>query len=141
MKLRHITAVLGGIFSVGTPAVAVAPEIQLAGRATIDIVGWVPVVCRASVDTTTIAPTAGTVQLGSLNEFCNNPNGYRVVADYSPALQGATLSVDGNAIQFESAGSTVVSSSNEPAITSHSLSLDVPEGVSDAAISFRIEPL
>lgn len=140
MNLRLTIAALGGVLAAGTPAAAVAPEVNLTGRATINIVGWVPVVCRASVDATAVAPTAGTVQLGSLNEFCNNPSGYRVIADYSPALAGAKLSIDGKTVDFDTAGSTVVNSSDEPAITSHAVSLEVPEGVSNASISFRIEP-
>lgn len=140
MNLRLPIAALCGILAVGTPAAAVAPEVNLTGQATINIVGWVPVVCRTSLDATAIPPGAGTVQLGSLNEFCNNPSGYRVIADYSPALSGARLTVDGRTVAFDAAGSSVINSSDEPAIASHTVSLEVPEGVSNASISFRIEP-
>ena len=141
MNLRLPIASLAGILAVGTPAIAIAPEVNLSGQASINIVGWVPVVCRATVDATAIAPSSGTVQLGSLNEFCNNPNGFRVVADYSPALTGAQLTLDGNVVTFGEGGSTVIKTSNEPAIASHPVSLNLPEGVVDGAISFRVEPL
>lgn len=140
MKLRLPLAALCAIAALATPAVAVAPEVNLSGRMTVEFSGVVPVVCRASVDATSVAPAAGTVNLGSLSEFCNNPAGYTVIADYSKSLVGARLIVDGQPVHFNASGSSVVTRSNLPAITSHAVSLELPKGVSSSSISFRIEP-
>ena len=73
-------------------------------------------------------------------EFCNSPNGYRVVADYSASLAGASLLVDGTAVPLADGGSIVVSQSDSAAIADHSLALQLPEGGQTGNISFRIEP-
>ena len=118
------------------------PAISLtASQFTIDIVGFVPVICRASVDATVVSPTPGTVQLGQLKEFCNSPNGYRVHADYSPALAQAKLVVGGRQVPLRKAGTSVVTQSNRAGITNQPIALDLPKGVNGGSISFRIEPL
>lgn len=142
MNLRLALASAAGVLALTTPATAVSPNVGLAsGQFTIGISGFVPVICRTSLDASMVAPTAGTVQLGSLREFCNSPNGYRVHADYSPELARARLLVDGRPVPLGRGGTSVVSHSNRAAIDSHSLALDLPQGVSGGSISFRIEPL
>jgi hypothetical protein len=142
MTYRLVAASVAGLIALTAPASAIAPGVGLAsGQFTIGISGFVPVICRASVDATVVAPTPGTVQLGSLREFCNSPNGYRVHADYSPSLAQAKLLVDGRPQPLQRDGTSVISQSNRAAIDSHNLSLDLPKGVSGGSISFRIEPL
>jgi hypothetical protein len=65
---------------------------------TIGITGFVPVICRASLDATIVPAASGETQLGALNEFCNNPNGYRIFVRGSSELAGATLIVDGQPV-------------------------------------------
>ena len=133
---------VAGIITMATPAAAVAPGVDVGGdQFAIGVVGFVPVICRANVDASLVSPGTETTSLGSLNEFCNSPGGYRVVANYSPSLASGTLVVDGQGIALTSAGSVVVSQSDHAAIDSHELQLDLPEGVSDGSLSFRIEPL
>ena len=121
-----------------TPAAAVAPGVNLgSGQFTIGLTGFVPVICRASIDATVVAPSSGTVSLGALNEFCNSPNGYVVVANYSASLGNATLLVDGKAVSLGADGSTIVSQSDTAAISTHALAL---EGATAGSLSFRIEP-
>ena len=124
------------------PAGAFAPSINVGGaQFTIGLVGYVPVICRANVDASAVAPVAGTTSLGMLKEFCNSPTGYRVVADYSPQLAQAKLIVDGVPVPLhKDGGSTVVSQSNSAAIANHSLALELPKGGQPGTISFRIEP-
>lgn len=119
---------------------AVAPAINV-GQAqySLGISGFVPVICRASVDANSVAVTPGTVSLGSLREFCNSPNGYRVIADYSPSMASANLLVDGHLVPLSEGGTTVVSSSSQAAINSYPVDLQLPEGVDGGSISFRIE--
>lgn len=121
---------------------AVAPQLAL-GQAqyTIGISGYVPVICRASVDAAAVPVSGQTVSLGSLYEFCNSAGGYQVVADYSAALAGAKLLVDGHPVPLTPGGSRVVSRSNTAGIASHDLALQLPQGATAGSLSFRIEPL
>jgi hypothetical protein len=124
------------------PARGASPQVGESGaQYSIGISGIVPVICRASVDATIVAPRAGEVSLGALNEFCNSPGGYEVYADYSPAFAGASLVVDGTRVTLSENGSTRISASTTAAINARSLALDLPEGVSGGNISFRIVAL
>ena len=138
MNLRLGSAALAAALVLATPASAIAPGVNLgSGQFTIGLVGYVPVICRASVDATVVTPSSGTVQLGALNEFCNSPNGYVVVANYSASLGSATLLVDGKAVPLGVDGATIVTHSATAAITTHMLAL---EGAAAGSLSFRIEP-
>ena len=142
MKLIKPVVAVAALCASALPAGAFAPSVEAGGaQFTISLVGYVPVICRANVDATSVAPVAGTTSLGMLKEFCNSPRGYQVVADYSPQLAQAKLIVDGVAVPLhKDGGSTVVSRSNSAAIASHSLALELPKDGQTGNISFRIEP-
>ncbi|MDE2560656.1 MAG: hypothetical protein KGL48_00280 [Sphingomonadales bacterium] len=143
MKLLAPIIVAAGLVSLAGPVQAIAPgSVTEAGHYTLDIVGYVPVICRTSVASNIVAPDGNTVQLGTLENFCNSPTGYQVIADYSASLAGATMFVDGNAVTLQSDGSTVVTKSDHASIENHSLALDLPAGeAASGSISFRIEPI
>jgi len=142
MRMSLMAASVAGIFALTTSATALAPGVGVgSGQFAVQLVGYVPVICRASVDSSFVSPSAGTVSLGSLKEFCNSPSGYRVHADYSPSLARAKLIVGGKTVPLDKDGTSVISQSNRAAITTQNLSLDLPKGVEAGAISFRIEPL
>ncbi|WP_025559977.1 hypothetical protein [Sphingomonas sp. UNC305MFCol5.2] len=127
---------------VATGAQAVDPHVGVgSAQYSIGISGFVPVICRATVDATAVPTQPGQVSLGSLNEFCNNPNGYEVYADYSPNLAKASLLVDGKKVPLGNAGSTRVSKSNRAGIVARSVSLDLPTDVQSGSISFRVVAL
>lgn len=111
-----------------------------AGRYVLGITGFVPVVCRASVDATSVPAAAGEVSLGTLSEFCNSPNGYEIYADHSAALAGGSIVVAGQRVQLSETGSTRIRMSDRAAIQSNGVSLEVPEGVTSGQIAFRIVP-
>ena len=141
MKLIKPVAAIAAICATALPASGFAPSVDVgSAQFSIGIVGYVPVICRASVDASAIAPVAGTTSLGLLKEFCNSPSGYRVVADYSPALAQAKLIVDGVPVALAAEGSTVVSQSDRAAIADHTLALELPQDGQTGTISFRIEP-
>lgn len=118
-------------------AVAAEPGLESGGATySIDIVGHVPVICRASLDATVVAATPGESELGSLNEFCNSPSGYEVFVENSPELAGSVLYVDGQAVTL-TAAPTRISSSDQPAITSRNIRL-ANAGGSGGSLSFRI---
>jgi hypothetical protein len=132
-------ALLGMALFTGTAAQAFNSQLNIgSGQYTIGIVGYVPVICRATVDATSVPTTPGQVSLGGLNEFCNSPNGYSVYADYSANLAKASLIVDGQKVPLSAGGSTRVTKSNRAAIDAHTLALDLPKGVAADSISFRI---
>lgn len=141
MKLTKIALAAIGLGVTVAPAGAFAPSVNVgSAQFTIGVVGYVPVICRASVEAGSVAPVAGTTSLGMLKEFCNSPTGYRVVADHSPALAQAKLIVDGKPVPLNKDGATVVSQSNNAAIADHSLALELPKNGQVGNISFRIEP-
>lgn len=135
------TVALAGIIA-SAPAMGIAPGVGIDNASTtIGIVGFVPVICHARVSADSVPASAGTVSLGQLREFCNSPHGYRVVADYSPALANASLLVDGVAVPLADNGTTVVSQSDKPAMDTRGIALELPEDTAGGAISFRIEAL
>lgn len=141
MKLNRIALATAGLCATIAPAGAFAPSVDVgSAQFTIGVVGYVPVICRANVDASSVAPVAGTTSLGMLKEFCNSPTGYRVIADYSPQLAQATLIVDGTAIPLQDSGSTVVTQSDSAKIADHTLSIELPADGQTGNISFRIEP-
>lgn len=139
-KLIFAGAACGLAFA-AMPATAVAPAVEMSSSYTIGIRGFVPVICRASLDATIASTQPGVQRLGSLREFCNSPNGYRVQANYSANLANAKLVIDGIAVPLSADGSVLVSSSDRAAITTRTVELDLGESVSGGSISFQIQPL
>ncbi|MGN6819296.1 MAG: hypothetical protein ACTHJR_11570 [Sphingomonas sp.] len=141
--MKKVCVALAAAFALATPAAqAVDPHVAVSSaQYTIGISGFVPVVCRATVDAAMVPAQGGQVSLGSLNEFCNNPNGYAVYADYSPDMAKASLLVDGKKVPLGKTGSTQVSKSNRAGIAAHAVSLDLPKDVTAGSISFRIVAL
>jgi hypothetical protein len=141
MRSKLAFAAACGCAFAAVPATALAPAVQTTSSYTIGIRGFVPVICRAALDATTAGTQAGVQQLGSLNEFCNSPNGYRVQAHYSANLASATLLIDGAPVTLQDGGSVVVSSSDHAAIATHAVALDLAQPVDGGTISFQIEAL
>ena len=141
MKLSKLGLVIAGLCATVAPASGFEPSVSVGGsKYTIAISGFVPVICRANVEASMIAPTAGTVSLGTLKEFCNSPAGYRVVADYSPGLANAKLLVDGQEVALDEAGSVTVSQSDQAAIINRAVELQLAQDGQTGSLSFRIEP-
>lgn len=141
MNMIKLGLVAAGLCATVAPAAGFQPSVAVgSNQYTISVTGFVPVICRANVETNLVAPKAGVVSLGTLKEFCNSPAGYRVVADYSPALADAKLVVDGKKIALGGAGTVVVSESDRAAITDRNLELQLPTDGQTGSLSFRIEP-
>lgn len=138
---RKFSQILAAVAAAGA-LVSFAPiaSAQAASQYQIGIEGKVPVICRVALDKVQTDANSGVVSLGQLKEFCNNAGGYDVVADYSPALAGAKLVVDGVEIPLGSAGSVKVSQSDRAAIASHTVELKQAGAPEAGALSFRIEP-
>lgn len=135
----HMTRNLLGLAALAmlsVPAAASAP-----GEYTLHITGVVPVVCRASLESSVVPSDKAQVSLGKLNEFCNSPNGYRIYAEHSPELANASLNVNGKPVQLDNSGSTLIVQSNAPAKLTRNLVLHLPKGGTTGNLSFRIVPL
>ena len=117
------------------------PQTSSASGYAVEISGVVPVICRAETDIAVIPTGPGEVSLGALKEFCNNPNGYEVYADYPPALAKASLSIDGHKVPLNASGTTRIDTSNRARVVTRKLSLTLPEGVPSSTIAFRIVAL
>lgn len=142
MKLSKLGLVVAGLCATVAPASGFEPSVSVGGsKYTIGISGFVPVICRANVEASVIAPNAGTVSLGTLKEFCNSPAGYRVVADYSPGLADARLLVDGREVALGDAGSVTVSQSDHAAAITRAVELQLAQDGQTGSLTFRIEPL
>ena len=141
MKLSKLGLVVAGLCATVAPASGFEPSVSVGGNQyAISVSGFVPVICRANVEASVIAPNAGTVSLGTLKEFCNSPSGYRVVADYSSALAGSSLLVDGHEIALDQSGSVTVSQSDQAAMIDRAVELQLAQDGQTGALSFRIEP-
>lgn len=136
MKRVLSACVIAALF-VGGPAYAADAETSPSSSYSIGITGFVPVICRAQLQADVVAADRGAVPLGQLDQFCNSPNGYQVFVDASPELANATLIVDGREVTLSATGSTLVSASNGPAITSSNVVLQNADGAA-GNLSFRI---
>jgi len=141
--VKGISALLlGAVMTTGMASAATAADATRGASQTLTITGFVPVACRASLSADIVSPGAGgDASLGTLTEFCNNPNGYQVLVDHSPELANATLIVDGVEIALSPQGSTVISSSAHAATTSHSVALRGAGENANGTLSVRIVPL
>jgi hypothetical protein len=141
--MKNVCIALVAAFAVASSAAQAAdPHVAVnSAQYTIGISGFVPVVCRATVDAAMVPAQGGQVSLGSLNEFCNSPNGYEVYADYSANMAKASLLIDGQKVPLGKDGTVRVTKSNRAAIAAHAVSLDLPKGVEPGTISFRIVAL
>lgn len=141
MKRFKLGLAVAGLCATIAPANGFAPSVAVgSNQYTIAVIGYVPVICRAKVEASVIAPSAGTVSLGTLKEFCNSPGGYRVVADYSPALADARLVIDGTELPLDESGSVTVSQSDQAAIINRAVELELANDGQTGSLSFRIEP-
>jgi hypothetical protein len=106
-----------------------AGAVGVSDQYTFDIRGFVPVICRASVEART------------LREFCNNPNGYEVWLDHSPTLAGAAMVVDGRRIELSRGNATLLSRSDHAAVTARNLAMEMPRDGMTGHLSIRVVAL
>lgn len=100
----------------------------------IQVMGWVPLICRATLSQDQVADDEGIVDLGDLQEFCNDAGGYQVWIDSAPGVTGM-LYVDGQEVPLSADGATLVSSSTTAAKRTKHLVLDIGANESAENIS------
>lgn len=108
---------------------------------TIRLYAVVPVICRVELDAQPGQPDEdGIVQLGIADEFCNAPQGYRVVVQHAPDLQGAALISGGVRIPLSPSGETVLTDSHHADLRTFALSADLGDAPEEfRTLGLRIE--
>lgn len=140
LRVSRAKAVATSIALIGLAiaAPAVASVVGPAGQS-FSVVGEVPVICRATVQSVATPSASVTTYSGVLSEFCNAPGGYAVYARLGGAVDEATLLVDGQAIARDVSGAFVVSRSSHANVAARKLQLS---GVtSSTTIIFQIVPI
>jgi hypothetical protein len=92
---------------------------------TIGIHAFVPVICHVELNGSPGMPGSdGIVPLGMADEFCNAPQGYRVLIQHPAGLVDAAVYRNGVRIPLSPAGETVLTDSSQPALQQLALALD-----------------
>ena len=138
-NIRKAVAASLAILAMSGTAISAAPG-AVSGKSsfTLEIRGFVPVICRVSVDTTWVAPSEDVIALGQMNEFCNDPSGYSVFVDHAPNLDGAALIVDGERVALSATGTTLIRRSETAARRSSELQLDMGGEEDLTTLSLRV---
>ena len=140
LRVSRAKAVATSIALIGLAIAApTAATVAVPAGQSFNIVGEVPVICRATVQSVATRSASKATYSGLLNEFCNAPGGYAVYARLGGASVEATLLVDGQAIARDANGAFVVSRSSQANVAARTLQLS---GVtSTTTIMFQIVPL
>jgi hypothetical protein len=132
---RGIFGALCAVALTAVPAVAsdTSPNPAVA---TFEVSGFVPVICRANLNSAIVPVTDGEAPLGTLNEFCNSPAGYEIFVESSSELDGAMLLVDGREVPLSGSRPALIVSSKGPAIAARDIRL--ASAGQGGSLNFRI---
>lgn len=124
MLYKRVAAGVGALMAVTLSAEASSPSNR--SSTTIQIRGVVPVICRVQLSASTgMIMDDGHADLGTAQEFCNAPRGYRVMVRHPANLEGAALIKDGVRIPLSQTGETILTDSSRPDIRRIQLAVDV----------------
>lgn len=88
----------------------------------------VPVMCKLTYRPAVSTDGGGRVELGELREYCNAPQGYQVILNYTPgALKGAVLLAGEERIVLDGSGQAVLATMHGPRNRSRTLAA-IPSG-------------
>lgn len=100
----------------------------------------VPLACRVSfAGASGQFDTNGVAELGTSQEFCNSPHGYKVYARAKNVDDGASLLVNGQRFNITNGQEFLIVNSSGPAILSRAIGLDSGNGAGGGTLSLRIE--
>ncbi len=115
-------------FAVAAVPVSADGGVGRSASTTIRLHAVVPVLCRVQLSAQMGVPDEdGIVQLGTAQEFCNAPRGYRVVVQHAPDLEGAALITGGQRIPLSPSGETILTDSAHPDLRTVTLAADLGE--------------
>jgi hypothetical protein len=82
-----------------------------------NLVYRVPVVCKVDYRAGSGGMAGGGIALGALHEFCNAPNGYELIVNYTAgSMRGAVLIAGDSRVMLDGSGRATVSRSLRPQI-------------------------
>jgi hypothetical protein len=139
MSTKTVLAAAAVLFVTGFSAQA--DTSHRSASTTFRIQGVVPVLCRVQLaHQVGQADEEGVVQLGTAEEFCNAPRGYRVLVQHAADLEGAAVISQGVRIPLSPSGETVLTDSTHPDLRSVALAVDLGSDPSRfQSIGVRIE--
>ena len=139
MSIKRVVVAAAMLIASASPAFASTGGNP--ASATFRIQGFVPVICRVNVNNVAgPMDDNGVVSLGTAEEFCNAPRGYRVIMQHTQNLEGAAVISNGVRIPLSASGETVVSDASHADIRQVALALDVGSDPSRLqSLSIRIE--
>lgn len=112
--------------SLAAAALASTPSLAEVSK-TIYLRADVPVICNVQFQPAGQPGSGGIVALGTTEEFCNAPRGYRVILQHPAHMTGAFVLSGVRRIPLSESGETVVADSDLPAIETRRLALDLGE--------------
>lgn len=93
---------------------------------TIHLRAHVPVYCNVELfPSLTPGEAEGVINLGTSQELCNAPNGYRIILQHPEDLGDAAIVSDSQRIPLSQSGETVVWNSDQPGFEMRHLALDL----------------
>lgn len=129
--------------TIATLAFAAMPAHSMQGVSqTIRLRAYVPMICNVQLQQSFAGmPSAdGIVNLGTTQEFCNAPRGYRVILQHPADLADAAAVSDARRIPLSASGETVLVNSDHPDFRLRNLALDLGEDPAQVnRLGLRIE--
>lgn len=109
---------------------------------TIRLRAHVPMICNVQLQQPLAGVTSadGIVNLGTTQEFCNAPRGYRIILQHPTDLADAAAVSDALRIPLSASGETVLVNSDHPDFKLRHLALDLGDDPSQISrLGLRIE--
>lgn len=140
MYINKMLAV-AAILAVSAWSAQADSPLRSAASTTVRLQGFVPVLCRVNLSMSLgVVDENGVAQLGTAQEFCNAPRGYRVLVQHPAGLSGAAVISNGERIPLSPTGETVISDVSHAAIRAVALAADLgDEPHKFSTLSIRIE--
>ena len=140
MSTKKIVAATAALAMLGVSAHA-DTGIRSSSSTSIRIRAFVPVICHVQLAANVSRPDEdGVATLGTANEFCNAPRGYRVIVQHPANLEGAALIKEGQRVPLSPTGQTILTDSAHADIRRVALAVDMgDEPAQFRSLAIRIE--
>lgn len=140
-------ASLAVLATVGTAFAADPGSISNRSSYTVEIRGWVPVICQATFQATNVqrVSNTGPINVGGVSVFCNDPRGFQLFVDHAPGVRNGFVIVDRvgqpqQRLPMGLNGSTLIASSETAARGIYNVSLDLEDASRISTMSLRMVP-
>lgn len=121
-------------------AAALLTSAYSASSASFELRGVVPLVCNVGLNPGSgVIDDSGLADLGTTNEFCNNADGYRLLARASGPVAGAAIVIDGRRFALTPSVEFEIAMSPNPARTGRAVMFDAGTSNGGGSLDLRIE--